>query len=299
MRIALFATCVADAMFPQAPVATTRLLERLGHEVVFPVDQACCGQMHVNTGYYRQAVPVIRNHVRTFAPVLDGEWDAIVAPSGSCAGSARHQQAMVAEREGDRALARDADAVAAHTYELSELLVDVLGVTDVGAWFPHSVTYHPTCHSLRILGVGDRPLRLLRAVGGIDLRELPEATSCCGFGGTFSLKNSETSAAMTQAKVDTIMSTRAEVLTAGDYSCLMSIGGALSRQATGVHVAHLAEILAATRTRPWHPTVLPVDRPSSAEVGGSARSGAPEPPTSALDHRPRQTAAARDAEVGR
>lgn len=267
MRIALFATCVADAMFPQAPVATTRLLERLGHQVVFPPGQACCGQMHVNTGYYREALPVIRNHVQTFAPVLDGEWDAIVVPSGSCAGSARHQQAMVADRQGDRRLARDAAAVASHTYELSELLVDLLGVTEVGAWFPHPVTYHPTCHSLRIVGVGDRPLRLLRAVDGIDLRELPEATACCGFGGTFALKNAETSAAMTQAKVDHVVGTGAEVLTAGDYSCLMSLAGALSRQGTGVHVAHLAEILAATRDRPWVPAVLPVDR---TEVRGRA-----------------------------
>ena len=259
MRIALFATCLNEVMFPHAPAATVRLLERLGHEVVFPEKQACCGQMHVNTGYYGQALPVIRNHVRTFAPVLDGEWDAVVAPSGSCVASARHQQAMVADRAGEDRLARDAEAVAGHTYELSELLVDVLGVTDVGAHFPHRVTYHPTCHSLRLLKVGERPLRLLRAVAGIELVELPEADACCGFGGTFALKNAETSTAMVSEKVQHVVGTGAEVLAAGDYSCLMNIAGRLSRERTGVHVAHLAEILAATPDEPWRPATLPAE----------------------------------------
>ncbi|MFH5824455.1 (Fe-S)-binding protein [Georgenia sp. AZ-5] len=270
MRIALFATCVADAMFPHAPAATVRLLERLGHEVAFPPGQACCGQMHVNTGYYREAMPVIRNHVGTFAPILDGEWDAIVAPSGSCVGSTRHQQAMVADQQGEHALARDAAAVAMKTYELSELLVDVLGMSDVGAWFPHRVTYHPTCHSLRLVKVGDRPLRLLRAVEGIDLVDLPEAESCCGFGGTFALKNAETSAAMVEAKTRNVVATGAEVVTAGDYSCLMNMGGHLSRAATGIHVAHLAEIFAATREEPWSPVVLPVDRPRKTTTAPAA-----------------------------
>lgn len=246
MRIALAATCVADALFPQAPRATVTLLERLGHEVVFPSGQTCCGQMHVNTGYFAEAVPVIRHHVETFAPVLDGEWDAVVVPSGSCTGSIRHQQGMVCRRAGLDELGARADAVAARTYELSELLVDVLGVTDVGAWFPHRVTYHPTCHSLRMIRVGDRPMRLLRAVGGIDLVELPEAEGCCGFGGTFALKNAATSEAMLEDKVAHVTSTGAEVLTAGDYSCLLHIGGGLSRRRTGVRVMHLAEILAAT-----------------------------------------------------
>ncbi|CAN5119102.1 (Fe-S)-binding protein [soil metagenome] len=253
MRIALFATCLVDAMFPQAAQATVRLLERLGHEVDVPVGQACCGQMHVNSGYQKQALPIVRNHVRTFAPVLDGEWDAIVGPSGSCVGATRHQQAMVARRGGDENLAVLADAVAARTYELSQLLVDVLGLTDVGAWFPHSVTYHPTCHSLRMLRVGDRPTRLLRAVADLELRDLPEADSCCGFGGTFALKNSETSGAMVHDKVQSIVSTGAAFVTAGDWSCLMNISGALDRQGTGVRALHLAEILASTREDPWHP----------------------------------------------
>ena len=240
-------------MFPQAAVATVRLLERLGHQVVVPTRQACCGQMHVNTGYAPEAVGIVRNHVRTFAPVLDGEWDAVVAPSGSCVGSVRHQQDAVARRHGDARLAHTAEQVAAHTYELSELLVDVLGVTDVGAWFPHTVTYHPTCHSLRLLRVGDRPTRLLRAVEGLELVDLPDADQCCGFGGTFALKNSDTSSAMVADKADAVTSTGAGVVTAGDWSCLMNIDGALSRAGAGVQAAHLAEILASTRERPWAP----------------------------------------------
>jgi L-lactate dehydrogenase complex protein LldE len=263
MRIALTATCVADAMFPQAPRATVQLLERLGHEVHFPTSQACCGQMHVNTGYMDEAVPVVRNHVETFSPVLDGEWDAIVVPSGSCTGSIRHQQGMVCRRAGLDALGATADAVAAKTYELSELLVDVLGVTDVGAYFPHRVTFHPTCHSLRMLRVGDRPERLLRAVEGIDLVELPGADGCCGFGGTFALKNAPTSSAMLDDKVDAVRSTGATVLAAGDYSCLMHIGGGLHRQKVPTRTMHLAEILASTRE---HPVSPPTSMSSGSEV---------------------------------
>ena len=251
MRIALFATCIADSMFPQAPQATVAILERLGHEVVFPESQVCCGQMHANTGYFTQASSLIRNHVRTFEPVLDGEWDAVVVPSGSCAGATRHEQALVAEHVGDSALARRSKEVAARTHELSELLIDVLGVTDVGASFPHRVTYHPTCHSMRIAKVGDRPLRLLEAVDGIDLVPLPDAEVCCGFGGTFSMKNYETSTAMLADKVSNVMSTRAEVLCMGDYSCLMHVGGGLSRLNSGVRIMHLAEILASTKDQPF------------------------------------------------
>ena len=137
-------------------------------------------------------------------------------------------------------------AAAAPTYELTEFLVDVLGVTDVGAYFPHTVTYHPTCHSLRMLGVGDRPLRLLREVRGLRLRELPAADQCCGFGGTFAMKNSDTSVAMGADKARHVRSTGAEVLVAGDSSCLMHVGGLLSRERSGVRTVHLAEVLAAT-----------------------------------------------------
>jgi L-lactate dehydrogenase complex protein LldE len=245
LRIALFVTCLADTLYPAAGKATVALLERLGHEVVFPPGQTCCGQMHVNTGYPREALPLVRRYVRTFAP-----YEVVVAPSGSCVGSVRHQHARVAAEAGDAALAARAAEVAARTYELSELLVDVLGVTDVGAYYPHRVTYHPTCHSLRVLRVGDRPVRLLRAVRGLDLVELPYAEQCCGFGGTFALKNAATSTAMLADKMRHVLSTGADACTAGDASCLMHIGGGLSRLNAGVRTVHLAEILAATEGAP-------------------------------------------------
>jgi L-lactate dehydrogenase complex protein LldE len=239
MRIALFVTCLADTMFPDVGRATTALLERLGHQVEFPWAQTCCGQMHVNTGYQREALPLVRHHVETFEP-----YDMVVAPSGSCVGAVRHQHAMVARAGGDEALAARAEAVAGRTYELSELLVDVLGTEDVGAYYPHRVTYHPTCHSLRMLRVDDKPLRLLRNVRGMTLVELPEAEVCCGFGGTFALKNPDTSTAMLADKMRHVLSTGAEALTAGDASCLMHIGGGLSRLRSGTKTVHLAEILA-------------------------------------------------------
>ena len=241
MRIALFVTCLADTMFPAAAKATVQLLERLGHEVVFPVEQTCCGQMHINTGYQKDALPLVRRHARTFDP-----YDVIVAPSGSCVGSVRHQHAMVAREAGEPGLAARATSVASRTFELSELLVDVLEVEDVGAYYPHRVTYHPTCHSLRVLRVGDKPVRLLRNVRGLSLVELPAAEQCCGFGGTFAVKNADTSTAMLADKMRHVLATGADVCTAGDASCLMHIGGGLSRLRTGVRTVHLAEILAST-----------------------------------------------------
>ena len=246
MRIALFATCLVDGLYPDVGRATVQVLERLGHEVAFPMQQTCCGQMHVNTGYPREAVPLVRGFVDAFAG-----FDAVVAPSGSCVGSIRHQHADVASQAGDTALAEAAGEAASRTYELSQLLVDVLGVTDVGAWFPHRVTYHPTCHSLRMLHVGDRPLRLLRAVRGLDLVDLPAADSCCGFGGTFAIKNSEVSGAMLADKVTNVLTTGASICSAGDSSCLMHIGGGLSRAGAPARTLHLAEILASTEFSPW------------------------------------------------
>lgn len=242
MRIALFATCLADAMFPAAAIATVRLLERLGHRVSFPSGQTCCGQMHVNTGYLRDAAALVRHHVEVFE-----DCDVIVAPSASCVGSVRHQHTVVARHAGDDSLAQRAESVAARTYELSEFVVDVLGLDDVGAYYPHRVTYHPTCHSLRMLRVGDKPQRLLRNVQGLTLFELPAADTCCGFGGTFAIKNSDVSAAMLADKIAGIARSGAQVCTAGDSSCLMHIGGGLSRIDSPVQTVHLAEILAATR----------------------------------------------------
>ena len=251
MRIALFATCIVDAMYPRTARATVEILERLGHEVVFPSGQACCGQMHVNSGYLPEAVPVVRNHVEAFE---SQDYDVAVAPSGSCVASVKHQHAMVARSCGDAALEVRANAVGAKTYELSELLTDVLGVTNaaeqLGSWFPHNVTYHPSCHGMRLLRLGDRQLNLLQSVGGITVQPLPQADQCCGFGGTFSMKNADVSTAMLEDKTASILATGAELCSGGDASCLLHIGGGLSREGSSVTTLHLADILASTRENP-------------------------------------------------
>lgn len=249
MRVGLFITCVNDALYARTGQAVVTLLERLGVQVDFPRQQTCCGQMHYNTGYRHEAEPLARGYARAFAG-----YDAIVAPSGSCAAMIRDIYPRMGERAvadgAGRGLADAVAEVAPRTYELTEFLVDVLGVTDVGASFPHRVTYHPTCHSLRLLRVGDRPTRLLRAVRGIDLVELQGQEECCGFGGTFSVKNPAVSAAMGSDKARHAADTGAEVLCAADNSCLMHIGGTLSRQRSGVRTMHIAEILASTQDTP-------------------------------------------------
>jgi L-lactate dehydrogenase complex protein LldE len=240
MRVALFITCFNDTLFPATGKAVVELLERLGCEVGFPEEQTCCGQMHANSGYQLEAIPLARRFVRVF-----GDAEAVVSPSASCVGMVREQYGRLAELAGDPGLAREVAALVGRVHELTEFLVDHLGVTDVGATFPHRVTLHPTCHSLRLLRVGDRPRRLLEAVRGIDLVDLEDAGECCGFGGTFAVKNADTSMAMLGDKLRRVLDTRAEVCTAADNSCLMHIGGALRRQRAGVRTMHLAEILAA------------------------------------------------------
>ncbi|MCJ2195240.1 (Fe-S)-binding protein [Kaistella montana] len=271
MRIALFATCIVDAMYPKVALATVRILERLGHEVVFPPGQGCCSQMHVNSGYVEDALPVVRNHVRTF---MEADYDLAVAPSGSCVASLGHQQPDVARSCGDEGLARDAEVVASRTLELSQLLTDVLGVTDAGAqlgsWFPHTVTYHPSCHGMRLLRLGTRQEDLLRTVADIDLRPLPDAEECCGFGGTFALKNPDVSAAIAEEKIEKVTASGASLCTGGDASCLLHLDGAMHRrEARGqdgrpLRTVHLAEILAATRENP-----LDVDGPVELSIPAS------------------------------
>jgi L-lactate dehydrogenase complex protein LldE len=238
VRISLFVTCLTDTLAPETGKAVVRVLERLGHEVEFRREQTCCGQMHLNTGYRDEALELARRFVRVFRGA-----EVIVAPSASCVGTVRELYPALAQ--GDAAFAREVEALAPRVLELSELLVGRLGVEDVGATFPLRVTYHPTCHSLRMLRVGDSPLRLLRAVRGLELVDLPEASECCGFGGTFAVKNADTSAAILADKVRSIVDTGADVCAAADNSCLLHIGGALSRSGSGVRTAHLAEILAA------------------------------------------------------
>jgi len=245
MRIALFIACYNDALFPEVGQAVVTLLRRLGHEVEFPAEQTCCGQLHFNSGYQDACIPLVSR----FADVFAG-YDAVVTPSGSCASMVRRYHPVVAGLDAvartDPTLPDRVAAVGPHVYELSELLVDVLGVVDVGARFPHTVAFHPTCHSTRLLGVGDRPTRLLAAVEGVTVVDLPRSAACCGFGGTFAVKNADTSVAMGLDKVDDVLASGAEVLTAGDTSCLMHIGGLLSRRRSPVRVMHLAEILAST-----------------------------------------------------
>jgi L-lactate dehydrogenase complex protein LldE len=245
MRIALFIACYNDALFPEVGQAVVRLLRRLGHEVEFPAEQTCCGQLHFNSGYQDACIPLVGR----FADVFAG-FDAVVTPSGSCASMVRRYHPAVAALDAvarvDPTLPQRVAATGPHVYELSEFLVDVLGVVDIGARFPHTVAFHPTCHSTRLLGVGDRPTRLLAAVQGITVVDLPRSAACCGFGGTFAVKNADTSVAMGLDKVEDVLASGAEVLTAGDTSCLMHIGGLLSRRRSPVRVLHLAEILAST-----------------------------------------------------
>jgi L-lactate dehydrogenase complex protein LldE len=210
---------------PEVGRSTVEVLERLGHEVNFPAGQTCCGQMHLNSGYQAEAHRLSER----FLEVFDG-CEVIVSPSSSCVGTMRELHPRLHGR----------------LFELSELLVGELGVTDVGASFPHRVVYHPTCHSLRVTDVGDAPYALLRAVAGLELLELPQARECCGFGGTFAIKNADTSTAMVIDKCASIVATGASVVTAVDSSCLLQIGGRLSREGAAVRTMHLAEILAQT-----------------------------------------------------
>jgi len=240
MQVALFITCFNDTLFPNTGKAVVSIVERLGHQVIFPEEQTCCGQMHFNTGYQAEAMPLIRRFVEIFS-----QYEAIVSPSASCVGMVRDMYRFAAEVHQDTKLANEVALLSERVYEFSEFIVNRLGIQDVGAYYPHRVTYHPTCHSLRGIKVGDAPEQLLRAVRGIDYVPLTQSSECCGFGGTFAVKNADTSMAMLGDKIRHILDTRAEVCVAADNSCLMHIGGALHRQRSGVRIAHLAEILAA------------------------------------------------------
>ncbi len=248
MQVALFITCFNDVLFPDVGRAVVRLLERLGHEVVVPDGQTCCGQIHYNTGYRDACVPLVRR----FTEVFDGA-DVIVTPSASCALMVRAHHATVAAdpaARSDAGLRAAVGRVAPRVQELTSFLTDTLGVEDVGARFPHRVAYHPTCHSLRGLELGDRASRLLQAVDGLTLVDLERADECCGFGGTFAAKNPDTSVAMGRDKLAAVEASGAEVLTAADTSCLMHLGGLASRTRSPVRVLHLAEILATTTGGP-------------------------------------------------
>ncbi len=245
MTISLFITCYNDTLFPDSGKAVVAVLERLGHRVEFRPAQACCGQMHYNTGYQTEAFPMMKRFMDTFRDA-----EVVCVPSSSCVAMLRDHYPKMAERTGDRRLIEQTAALLPRVYEFSELLIDKLRVQDVGAFYPHTVTLHSSCHSLRSLYVGDKPAQLLRNVRGLTLIELGSSEQCCGFGGTFAIKNPDVSAAMLSDKVRCVLDTQAEICTAVDNSCLMHIGGALSRERTGVKCVHIAEILASTESEP-------------------------------------------------
>lgn len=245
MRASLFITCYNDTLFPETGRAVVRLLERLGVEIEFHPRQTCCGQMHANTGFRREAFAQASRFVRMYQ-----DTDVVVIPSSSCVAMIRDQYPGLMLEHGSEKLQKQFQDLLPRIYELSEFLTDKLKVEDVGAYFPHRVTYHASCHGLRGLHVGDRPTRLLSKVRGIDLVSIENMDRCCGFGGTFSIKNAEVSSAMLSSKLHDVLTTKAEFCTALDNSCLMHIGGALHREFAATRTIHIAQILASTETAP-------------------------------------------------
>lgn len=235
MKVSLFITCISDIMFPNVGKNTVEILERLGCEVDFPTLQTCCGQPAYNSGYLEEAKGSMKQMIRAFK---DAEY--VVGPSGSCVGMIREYPHVF---KGDSEWEKPAQELAAKTFELTQFIVDVLGVKDVGSTFKGKVTYHPSCHMTRILGVKDAPKILLQNVKGIEFLELPSAEDCCGFGGTFSVKKPEISAEMVKEKSRHVTETGAEYLVGGDMGCLMNIGGRMQREGKNVKVIHISEIL--------------------------------------------------------
>ncbi len=241
MRVSLFVTCFNDTLFPRAGQAVVRVLERLGHTVEFDPAQTCCGQMHNNSGYPGEALALVRRFVASYR-----DTEVVVVPSTSCTVTVRQQYAHLARRADDAVLLGEVERLTPRVFEFTEFLTRKLGLVDVGAYFPHRVTYHASCNSLRGLAMHDAPQAMLRAVRALDFVPLANLEQCCGFGGTFAIKNAETSAAMASSKVQAVLNTGAEILCAGDNSCLMHLGGTLSRQKAAVRTMHIAEILAET-----------------------------------------------------
>ncbi len=236
IKASLFVTCIVDQLYPEVGVSVVRVLRRQGVDVDFPQGQTCCGQPVYNSGFTGQARLLARRVLSTFA-----ESRYVVVPSGSCAAMMRVFYPDLFK--DDPALLHQARELSAKVYEFSEFLVKVLGVDDLGVENPDTVTYHPGCHQLRELEVRDEPLSLLRKVGGLELRDLPQADSCCGFGGAFSIKVPHISEGMLSDKVNNVVSTGSDTLVSCDMGCLMHIGGALSRQSSGIRLQHLAQVL--------------------------------------------------------
>lgn len=235
-RVSLFVPCYVDQLLPEVAVDTVKVLRRIGCEVDFPEDQTCCGQPAFNTGYWNEARPCAERFVRIF-----GEAEAVVCPSGSCTTMVRK---FYPELLSSGPLHDQAVVLLQRTWELSEFLVKVAGVTDLGSEFPHAVTYHASCHGLRELGLRQEPLQLLRQVKGLKLVDMLRAEECCGFGGTFSAKFESISVAMGESKAESVAVCGAEFVTAIDPSCLMHLQGILSKRKAPAKTIHLASILA-------------------------------------------------------
>jgi len=252
IRVALFVTCLVDLMRPSVGFAAVKLLEDAGCTVEVPL-QTCCGQPAYNSGDRGTTRDLAERMIETFRP-----YDYVVAPSGSCVGMVRaHYPELF---EDDPNLRPKADALAAKTYELTSFLVDVLGVTRVGAAFEGGVTYHDSCSGLRELGIKAQPRRLLGSVEGLTLVEMDETEVCCGFGGTFAVKYGDISGAIVERKAQNIVESGAPTVLAGDLGCLINIAGKLSRNGSPVAVRHVAEVLAGMTKEP------PIGMPAPKEA---------------------------------
>ena len=242
-RVALFVTCMVDMLYPEVGMSTAELLERLGLEVVFPYEQTCCGQPAFNAGYRDEARELAHRFIDIFEPLVkQGVVDAIVAPSGSCTTMTSHFYGAALYEENP-IMRQRAENLAAVTFELTEFLVDVLGITRINSHFDGKLTYHACCHLLRELGIDEQPRTLLANVEGAEVVELPGAEECCGFGGLFSVKNAGISTAMGQRKAINLAQSGADVVALCDVSCMTHINGILSRQAQHCRAVHIAEIL--------------------------------------------------------
>jgi len=265
-RVALFVTCMVDMLYPGVGIAAVELLERQGVEVVFPMQQTCCGQPAFNAGYRDEARVLARRFLQVFGPMVEnGSVDAIVAPSGSCAAMTSHFYGVLFEESNERPLRQLAQRLAAVTFELTEFLVDVLGVTDAHARFEGKITYHPCCHLYREMGIDEQPCALLAHVEGAEIVDLPDAEDCCGFGGLFAVKHSGISAAMGRRKVDNLAKSGADVVAMCDVSCMTHINGILSREKIDCRAVHIAEVLNGQLGGRLHPPQeeppAPADRP--------------------------------------
>lgn len=243
-RVALFVTCMVDMLYPSVGMATVELLERHGIEVIFPMEQTCCGQPAFNAGYRDEARTLARRFLSVFGPMVEnGNVDAIVAPSGSCVTMTSHFYSVLFEESEEQGLRQRAELLGAATFELTEFLVDVLGVTDTGARVNGKITYHACCHLLRELGIDEQPRTLLSNVEEAEIVKMPEDTQCCGFGGLFAVKNGPISVAMGEQKVINVDKSEADLVTMCDVSCMTHIQGLLHRQGKRCRAVHIAEVL--------------------------------------------------------